>query len=64
MRRRSSTLYIFEERLAEEKARLVQKATGLKPGPEKDNLRNKIRQIDIAAHINEWLDSPGLQPPK
>ena len=32
-------------------------------GPERDALIKKIRQIETASHINEWLSSPGLQPP-
>jgi hypothetical protein len=24
----------------------------------------KARQAETAAHINDWLTSPGLQPPK
>jgi hypothetical protein len=54
----------FEQRLAEQKARLEQKAARLKPGPERDELLRKARQIDTAVHINEWLNSPGLQSPK
>jgi hypothetical protein len=50
--------------LAEQKARFERKAARLKPGPERDELLLKARQIDTAAHINEWLNSPGLQAPK
>jgi hypothetical protein len=54
----------FEERLAEHKASLEQKAARLKPGPERDELLRKAGQIDTAVHINAWLNSPGLQAPK
>jgi hypothetical protein len=54
----------FEERLAEHKASLEQKAARLKPGPERDHLLQKARQIDTAADIHGWLNSPGLQAPK
>jgi hypothetical protein len=54
----------FEKRLTEHKASLEQKAARLKPGPERDDLLQKVRQIDTATHINEWLNSPGLQVPK
>jgi hypothetical protein len=63
MRRRSRP-HTFEERLAEQKAHLVQEAARLNPGPEHDNLLKRIRLIDTAFHIDEWLNSPGLQPPK
>ena len=36
----------------------------LRPSPKKDELLERIRQLETAAHINEWLSSPGLQPPK
>jgi hypothetical protein len=28
-----------------------------------DALRKKIRQLETASHMNEWLSSPGLQSP-
>ena len=54
----------FEERLAEYKLRLEQKASKLKPGPERDDLLKKAHQIETVTHINEWLSSPNLQPPR
>jgi hypothetical protein len=54
----------FEERLAEYKVRLQQKASTLKPGPERDDLLKKAQQIDTVTHINERLSSPNLQPPR
>jgi hypothetical protein len=33
-------------------------------GKERDALVRKARQLETAAHINEWLSSPGLLPPK
>jgi hypothetical protein len=62
-RRRRSVPHTFEENIAAEKARLEAQATLLKPGPQKDRLLKKIRQLDTASHINEWLSSPGLQSP-
>ena len=58
MLRSTSHPQTFQERLAEHKARLEQKASRLKPGPERDELLRKARQIDTARHINEWLNSP------
>jgi hypothetical protein len=60
MRHRTHT---FEDKLLAEKARLEAEAAGLKPGPQMDELRKKIRQLDTASHMSEWLTSPGLQPP-
>lgn len=42
---------------AREKAKLL-------TGHERDELLKKARQADTAAHIDDWANSPGLQPPK
>jgi hypothetical protein len=54
----------FAERLTDQKARLEKQASRLAPGPERDDLLRKARQIDTAKDINEWLNSPGLQAPR
>jgi len=54
--------HTFAERLADQKARLEQKAARLKPGPERDDLLEKVKQIDVAADIHEWLTSPSTSP--
>jgi len=41
-----------------------EKAALLPPGAEKDELLRKARQADTTAHLDEWANSPGLQPPK
>jgi hypothetical protein len=53
----------FDERLqlAADEAR---RAAQLLPlGCERDLLLKKARQAETAAHINDWLTSPGLRPP-
>ena len=64
MKRRRSVPHTFEANLAAEKAKLEAQIAKLKPGPEMDALSKKIRQLDTAAHMNEWLSSPGLRPPE
>lgn len=64
MQRLQSIPYTFEEKTAAEKAKLEAQVAKLKPGPRRDVLLRKIRQLDIAAHMSEWLSSPGLQPPE
>ena len=64
MQRRRSAPHTFEQRIEAEKARLEAKIARLRRGPKQDELLEKIRQLETAAHINEWLSSPGLQPPK
>jgi hypothetical protein len=54
----------FEHRLEREVERLKKQAQKFKPGAERDDLRHKLRQLDVARHINDWISSPGLQPPK
>jgi hypothetical protein len=64
MQRRRSISRTFEDRIAAEKVRLEKQAAKLPHGPQKDALLKKLRQLETASHINEWLTSPGLQPPK
>ena len=56
--------HTFEQCVAAEKSRLEAQATKLRPGPQKDELLHKIAQLETAARIHDWLNSPGLQPPK
>jgi hypothetical protein len=64
MQRRQSIPHTFEGIIAAEKARLEAQVSHLPPGPQKDRLLKKISQLETASHVNEWLTSPGLQPPK
>lgn len=54
----------LEIRLDQEARRLKEAAASLPFGRERDKLLRKSRQLAVAAHINEWLSSPGLQPPR
>jgi hypothetical protein len=62
-RRRRSVPHTFEDRIAAEKAKLEAQVAKLRPGPQMDELLKKIRQLETASHMNEWLSSPGLQAP-
>jgi hypothetical protein len=64
MQRRRSVPHTFEENLAAEKAKLEAQVAQLKPGPQRDGLLRKIRQLETALHMNEWHTSPGLRPPE
>jgi hypothetical protein len=65
MQQRSrSKLNSFEDRIAAEKARVEEQLAEVSHGPQRDALVKKIRQLDTASHLNEWLCSPGLQPPE
>lgn len=54
----------LEERLAKQAKRLRQEAKSLPPGIDRERAIRKARQAETGAHIGEWLNSPGLQPPK
>jgi hypothetical protein len=62
-RRRFKQSQSLKDRLASFAKGVRQKAIELPPGPEKDGLLRKARQADTASHIEEWVNSPGLQPP-
>ena len=55
----------FEELLAEEAIRFKEAAEMQPPGSHaQEMLLRRARQAETAAHISDWLRSPGLQPPK
>jgi hypothetical protein len=63
-RRRVKHEKTFEERLAEEAHRFREAAEALPPGTAQELLLRRARQAERAAHLNQWLKAPGLQPPK
>jgi hypothetical protein len=63
-RKRVIHMATFEERLAEDAIKLKEAAEKLPPGSmARELLLRRARQAETAAHINEWLKSPGLRPP-
>ncbi|WP_080669438.1 hypothetical protein [Bradyrhizobium japonicum] len=63
-RRRFKQTTSLEDRLAEEARRLREEAELLPHGPVRDAAIRRARQAETGAHINQWLRSPGLQPPR
>ena len=63
MERRRSVPHTFEENIAAEKAKLEAQIAQLKPGPQMDAVLKKIRHLETASHMSEWLSSTGLQAP-
>jgi hypothetical protein len=63
-RRRFKQKISLQDRLAAFAKDVREKASLLPPGIEKDDLLRRARQADTASHLNEWANSPGLQPPK
>ena len=52
-----------KNRMIEAANQLRQEAKLLPYGKERDEQLRKANQLFVAAHVNEWLNSPGLQPP-
>ena len=64
-RRRFGHNKTFEERLTEEAVKFKEAAEKQPLGSTaRELLLRRARQAETASHINNWLNSPGLQPPK
>jgi len=63
-RRRFKQTKSLKERLLEEAQNLREEAKLLPYGPVRDATLKKARQTEAAAHMDDWLNSPGLRPPK
>ena len=63
-RNRTKHTFTFQERLAAEAIRLKEQGRQLPPSREREELLRRARQTETAAYIDQWLSSPGLQPPK
>lgn len=53
-----------KERFLAEAQSLRDEANLLPYGPVRDAVLKKARHAEAMAHMEDWLDSPGLQPPK
>lgn len=51
----------FKRRVMQEAKDAEERGQKLPPGPERDAL---LSQLNIACHIEEWISSTGLQPPR
>lgn len=63
-RRRLKQQVSLQDRLAAWSKKVETEAAKLPPGPEREALIKKARQADVAAHLDDWAKSPGLQSPK
>jgi hypothetical protein len=63
-RRRFKQIKTFKDRLSAFSKDVRDRASLLPPGAEKDELFRKADQADTAARLDEWVNSPGLRPPK
>jgi hypothetical protein len=62
-RRRVKQTETLEARLAAQAEKWREEAKRLPPGEMRDLLLKRARQADAAAHMSDWLSSPGLQSP-
>ena len=63
LRRRFKRTQSLKQRLVEQVKGLRDEARLKGLGVEREMLLRKARQTETAAHIEEWLSSPGLKPP-
>jgi hypothetical protein len=63
-RRRLKQPKSLRQRLIEQVKRLREEAKLMGPGVDRETFLRKARQAETAAHIDEWLSSPGLKAPK
>jgi hypothetical protein len=54
----------IEQKWHHESEAAKNEAQELPQGKERDALVRKARQLETASHINQWLSSAGLEPPK
>jgi hypothetical protein len=54
----------LDRRLEEQAKRLRKEAKGTPVGVEREKLIRLARQAETAAHIQQWITSPGLQAPR
>ena len=63
-RRRFKQTETFHERLADEAEQFRKAAEQSPPGMARELLLRRARLAETASHMNDWVRSPGLQPPK
>jgi hypothetical protein len=64
MARKPSKTHSFDDLIVAERARVEKELTDTPSGPQRDTLLRKLRQLTIAADLDKWAASLGLQPPK
>src|SRR6266498_3108327 len=63
-RRRVKQTSPLDQRLADQAQRLREEAKGTPPGVDRERLLRRARQAEAAAHMEQWLTSPGVHAPK
>jgi hypothetical protein len=55
---------LLQEKWHEQAEACKREAEKLPFGKERADLLREARQLETASHINDWLSSPGLSPPR
>jgi hypothetical protein len=63
LRRRFGQKSSLQDRLAAFAMDMREKAAAAS-GDERETLLRRARQADTAVHLQDWVNSPGLQPPR
>ena len=63
-RRRFEQTSSLAQRLMENVEHPKKQLSGLPPGPAREQIVRRIHQNETASHVDDWLKSSGLQPPK
>jgi hypothetical protein len=63
-RRRFKPSISLKDRLASFAKDMREKASRLAPSREKDDLLRKARLAETESHLDDWVNSWGLRPPK
>ena len=63
-RRRFKQSMSLKDRLIAFAKHAREKAEQLPPSITRDELLRKAHEADTASHLDEWINSPGLQPPR
>jgi hypothetical protein len=63
-RRRFKQMESLQVRLTIFAKEAREKALRLPPGPAQNDMLRKARQADAAFHMDDWLSSQELQPPR
>jgi hypothetical protein len=62
-RRQTKQTASLKDRLASFAKDLRRQALTLPPGAGQEDLLRRARRADTTAHLDDWINSPGLQPP-
>jgi hypothetical protein len=63
-RRRIKQPHSLEQRLIAQAEADRAQSKSMAPGAEREELLRRARRAETASHMTEWLNSPGLRPPK